>query len=55
MLIGRQTVRCSNLEEPDKKLSVAPPQVEYCDESHSPTAELSRPIPEEENIHTQCV
>lgn len=45
MLIGRQTVRCSNLEEPDKKLSVASPQVEYCDESHSLTAELSTSIP----------
>lgn len=43
MLIGPQTVRCSNIEEPYKKLSVATPQLEYCDESHLRMAELSRP------------
>lgn len=56
-MIVQQTVRCSNLEEPEKKLSVASPQVEYCDESRPQMAGLSRPIPKEDiiYIYTHCV
>lgn len=45
MLICQQTACCSNIEKLDKKLSVASPQLEYCDEWHLRMAELSRPIP----------